>query len=346
MLITDVFETMKAAGKWFDLSKANLQGDPAYPYVARSGGDNGIGSMIPEQGVPPPNEGNCLTIGVSTSTVFYQPVRFYTSKEIQVLRHPRLTAHSGLVLVAVLREQMVKFQWGNGASLARLAATRIMVPVTMNEDGNDVPDWDGMERLGRELTADARAKAAAARPKAVAAPVAPPALTFAPMLITDVFETMRASQAWYDKNKVKKSDGQYSYVSRSGSTNGLEGVIGKQDRDPNAGNAITIGVDTQTVFYQPMPFYTSVKIQVLRHPQMTAFSGLVLVTILRAQMSKFQWGNGASLVRLAATRIMVPVTTNDDGDDVVDWDGIDQYGRWLAAQVDHRASQVLGEALC
>src|SRR5690625_6140534 len=90
------------------------------------------------------------------------------------------------------------------------------------------------------------------------------------MLITDVFDTMKASQAWYDKNKVKKSDGQYSYVSRSGSTNGLEGVIGKQDRDPNAGNAITIGVDTQTVFYQPMPFYTSVKIQVLRSEEHTS----------------------------------------------------------------------------
>lgn len=172
-------------------------------------------------------------------------------------------------------------------------------------------------------------------------------LRFAPMLITDVFDTMKASQAWYDKNKVKKSDGQYSYVSRSGSTNGLEGVIGKQDRDPNAGNAITIGVDTQTVGYQPVPFYTSQNIQVLRHPRLNASSSTVLITVVETQLRKFSWGgNGATLGRLKATRIMVPVTTNDDGDDVVDWDGIDQYGRWLAAQVDHRASQVLGEALC
>lgn len=61
-----------------------------------------------------------------------------------------------------------------------------------------------------------------------------------------------------------------------------------------------------------MPFYTSVKIQVLRHPQLSADNGPVLVALLREQMSKFQWGNGASLDRLKATRIMVPVKINTD----------------------------------
>lgn len=151
MLITDVFDSMKAAGKWFDLSKSSQSGDRRYPYVARSGGDNGIVAYLPHQGFDAPNSGNVITIGVSTSTVFYQPVPFYTSKEIQVLRHPRLSAINGPVLVAILREQMMKFQWGNGASLVRLRATRIMVPVVTNRYGNQVVDWDGLDRLGVEL---------------------------------------------------------------------------------------------------------------------------------------------------------------------------------------------------
>jgi hypothetical protein len=151
MLITDVFESMRAAGKWFDLSKAISSGSPSTPYVARSGGGNGIGSFLPHQRFDPPNEGNAITIGVSTSTVFYQPVPFYTSKEIQVLRHHRLSADNGLILVALLREQMSKFRWGNGASLERLKATRIMVPVTTDADGEPVVDWDGMSRYGSAL---------------------------------------------------------------------------------------------------------------------------------------------------------------------------------------------------
>lgn len=153
MLITDVFESMKAAGQWFDLSKANIRGKALHPYVARSGGGNGIGALIPVQDVPPPNKGNCITIGVSTSTVFYQPAPFYTSKEIQVLRHPRLNAFTGLVLVSLLRQQMVKFQWGNGASLVRLKATRIMVPVVDDGSSGTAVDWDGMEQYGRWLAA-------------------------------------------------------------------------------------------------------------------------------------------------------------------------------------------------
>ncbi|RML59941.1 hypothetical protein APX70_01165, partial [Pseudomonas syringae pv. maculicola] len=123
------------------------------PYIARSGGGNGVGSFVPHQGFAPPNAGNAITIGVSTSTVFYQPVPFYTSKEIQVLRHHKLTADSGLILVALLREQMGKFQWGNGASLERLKATRIMVPAMVGADGEDVVDWDGLSRYGRALRA-------------------------------------------------------------------------------------------------------------------------------------------------------------------------------------------------
>lgn len=79
-------------------------------------------------------------------------------------------------------------------------------------------------------------------------------LKFAPVLITDVFETLNASLAWYDKNKITRGTGAYPYVSRSGMSNGHESVVGHQSLPPNQGNAITIGVDTQTVFYQPTPF--------------------------------------------------------------------------------------------
>lgn len=158
-------------------------------------------------------------------------------------------------------------------------------------------------------------------------------LDFQPMLITDVFESLAASSAWYDRNKLDPGSGPFPYVSRSGFRNGHENAVKAQDLPPNPGNAITIGVDTQTVFYQPMSFYTSVKIQVLRHPRLTAVNGPVLVAILREQMMKFQWGNGASLVRLRATRIMVPVTTDEDGTQVVDWDGLDRLGVELLDRV-------------
>lgn len=102
---------------------------------------------------------------------------------------------------------------------------------------------------------------------------------------------------------------------------------------------MTIGLDTQTVSYQPVPFYTSQNIQVLRHPSLDEDNALVLVSCLREQMGKFSWGgNGATLGRLKATRIMVPVTVNDSGNEVIDWEGMTLYGKILRARAERRLS--------
>lgn len=341
LFITDVFETIKAAGKWFDLSKARIYAASTIPYVARSGGGNGIGTFLPHQGFDAPNSGNAITIGVSTSTVFYQPVDFYTSKEIQVLRHPNLNAENGLILVSILREQMRKFAWGNGASLDRLKATRIMVPVATGTAGEQIVDWNGMTSLGEELMAAAVTHTHSARTTNIHdADADLPDLRFEPMFITDVFDTMKASSAWYDKIKLRTTgDASYPFVSRTKVSNGVDGFSVRQEKAPERGNALTIGLDTQTIAYQPVPFYTSQNIQVLRHPHLNQEAALVLAACIRAQMGKFSWGgNGATLGRLKVTRIMVPIATDPTGEQVIDWEGMTRYGQVVRARAERDLS--------
>lgn len=158
-------------------------------------------------------------------------------------------------------------------------------------------------------------------------------LSFAPMFITDVFDAMKSSSAWYDKAKLRQGEGTFPFVSRTRSSNGTDGFAARQEKSPEPGNAITIGLDTQTVAYQPAPFYTSQNIQVLRHSRLNAQNALVLVSCLREQMGKFSWGgNGATLGRLKATRIMVPATADEAGEQAVDWEGMTQLGEELMAQ--------------
>jgi hypothetical protein len=273
----------------------------------------------------------------------YQPAPFSASDDVIALEPiTDLATQPALLLIAsMLTHQCVpKFGFGYKLTLHRLGRQKIMAPVKTNTKGEQVIDWDGMSRLGAELLSEAAERVRAVRKSTPTDVYTLPELTFQPMLITDVFESMKASAAWYDKNKLRVGPGAFPYVSRSGLSNGLDGAVGRQDKPPNDGNAVTIGVDTQTVFYQPMPFYTSVKIQVLRHPQLSADNGPVLVALLREQMSKFQWGNGASLDRLKATRIMVPVKINTDGTCVVDWDGMSLYGRALRTKAERATSAV------
>lgn len=274
----------------------------------------------------------------------YQPVPFSASDDVIALEplSDQATEPALLLIASMLTQQCVpKFGFGYKLTLHRLGRQKIMAPVTTNADGEQVVDWVKLTQLGEDLLQDARDRAAKVRVSLPCDDDTLPDLTFEPMLITDVFKSMRASLAWYDKNKLRVGHGEFPYVSRSGLSNGHESVVGRQNKPPNLGNAITIGVDTQTVFYQPTSFYTSVKIQILRHPRLSEDNGNVLVTILRKQMSKFQWGNGASLERLKVTRIMVPVTIDANGEQVVDWEGMSRYGRALRI----RAERAMNVAL-
>lgn len=163
------------------------------------------------------------------------------------------------------------------------------------------------------------------------------------MLITGVFDSMTSSRAWYDKSKLTTAgEARYPFVSRTRASNGVDGFCPRQSKDPEPGNAVTIGLDTQTIGYQPVPFYTSQNIQVLRHERLEQDAGLILAALIREQMSKFGWGgNGATLGRLCKTRMMVPVTIDRDGNQVVDWEGMSKYGRALRVRAERSMDCVL-----
>lgn len=167
-------------------------------------------------------------------------------------------------------------------------------------------------------------------------------LEFAPMPIADVFESVTASSAWYDKSKLTGAgEPIYPFVSRTKARNGVDGFCSKQPKQPVPGNVITIGLDTQTLGYQPVPFYTGQNIQVLRHPEIDRSGAMVLMTLVGSQLGKFSWGgNGATLGRLKKTNMMVPVARDQRGEAMVDWEGIAGYGLHLAQVIASRMRSV------
>lgn len=154
-------------------------------------------------------------------------------------------------------------------------------------------------------------------------------LDFAPMLITDVFDLHRQAPAWLNTNQVAAGAAQYPHVTNTALDNSISGFIARQGMPPNAGNAITIGIDTQVVAYQPVPFYGATKVFELRTAALNGANAQILVTVLRHAIEKFSWGHKASARRLLKTRIMVPVTIDGNGDHAVDWDGLDILGAEL-----------------
>ncbi|MCQ9335030.1 restriction endonuclease subunit S [Corynebacterium phoceense] len=343
MLLTDVFDSMAASKAWYDKSKLSLSGDPSFPFVSRTKARNGVDGFCPRQ-EKRPEAGNALTIGLDTQTIGYQPVPFYTSQNIQVLRHVRLNESNALVLASLIKDQMGKFSWGgNGATLGRLKKTRIMVPAFTNDDGTIEVDWDGMDRLGAELLEQVVTHAHSARETCLADDDALPELRFKPMFITDVFDSMKASKAWYDKVHLAHGSGQNLYLSQTLGGNSVSAVVADQAKVPESGNCITVTLKTQSTFYQPAAFYTAQNFLIFRNRYLNAESGVFLVTVMRRAMGKFSWGYGVSMARLQATRIMVPVVANAGGEDIVDWDGMNAYGRALRVRAERAITPVIGD---
>lgn len=113
-----------------------------YPYVTRSDMNNGVNMFVCKQAGCNLNSGNCITVGLDTQTVFYQPSDFYTGQNIQILRHERLNEYTGKFLIPLLNRTLSIYSWGgNGATLTRLRRSKIFLPV----DDCGLPDWNFME---------------------------------------------------------------------------------------------------------------------------------------------------------------------------------------------------------
>lgn len=108
------------------------------------------------------------------------------------------------------------------------------------------------------------------------------------------------------------------YITRTDNNNGTTRFVAEENytmgSDP--GNCITVGLDTQTAFYQAHRFVTGQNIQVIYGATVNKFSALFYTTILRTQMvAKFNWGgNGATLGRMVRLEALLPSAANGNPD--------------------------------
>ncbi len=127
---------------------------------------------------------------------------------------------------------------------------------------------------------------------------------------------IQATNSGIDKNKLNQKEGNTPYVTRSDFNNGMDMFIAEQSSyKVDEGNVITIGLDTQTVFYQPTSFYTGQNIQVIRHKDLDRYNAQFLIVAIKKLVEKFSWGSyGATLSRLRKSRIYLPATDSGEID--------------------------------
>lgn len=113
------------------------------------------------------------------------------------------------------------------------------------------------------------------------------------------------------------------YITRTENNNGCKGYVINDDLAVEAGNAITIGDTTATIFYQQEDFICGEHIIVLRAPWLNRDRGLFVVSVLQKERFRYTYGRPFKREVIDKAKIKLPIVNDDDIRP--DWNWIDNY---------------------
>lgn len=257
----------------------------------------------------------CITVhnnGNGVGLAFVHSYPFVATSDVSIMKQKKevFNEYSLRFLATSIRQQKPTFCYGYKLSNSRLARLQVMLPV--DSDAN--PDYAFMEAYMKEQEQKLLKKYIDYQKNNWGGQVLSKPYGWMGYYVSEKANGLfhiASTKSGIDRNKlVVTGEEQFPYITRTDSNNGWDGFVTIQPGiSYDVNNVITLGLDTQTAFYQPTPFYTGQNIQVLSGPQINKHVALFVIQMIKLQMrSKFNWGgNGATLGRLHKMKIMLPV---------------------------------------
>lgn len=299
------------------------------PYITRTDRDNGIDDFIGSQPSYNVDEGNVITIGLDTQTVFYQPSKFYTGQNVQVLKNGNLNKYVALFIIPLIKVQMVKFNWGgNGATLGRLKKVTIKLPITDDESPDYVFMEEYMKKMEQKLlkrykkyidTKDLENKVGGGNMKEP---------KWKEFVINDIFDIKPGVRLI----KQDMKEGNLPFIGATDSNNGITAFCGNTNSSED-NNVLGVNYNGSVVenFYHPYRaiFSDDVKRFHLKQHADTKNVLLFVKNSILQQQKKFQYGYKFNEPRMKSQFIMLPVTSDDEPD----YDYMDEYMRSIECRL-------------
>lgn len=310
-------------------SKERIPG--ATPYITSGTADNGIGYFVGNYNKSMDSNVISVARNGAVGMAYYHPYTALFGNDCRrlVLKKHR-TPEVQQFIAYCIRKQRKSFSYSRKLGTTRLRNLRIMLPATVNHQ----PNYDYMEQYVKKHVrykqkqyidyADSKLKVLG-KIKVITPLKDKSWKAFNAFGDNGLFNIQTTSSSIDKKNLISDNDKSIPYVTRSGGSNGIAQFVSKVNlkQGYDQANVITVGLDTQTAFYQPYKFVTGQNIQIVMGNNLSPYVLQFLVPLLRKQMiAKFNWGgNGATLGRMKRLKILLPVT--DAG--MPDYDYMEQY---------------------
>ncbi|MDP8044152.1 restriction endonuclease subunit S [Pasteurella atlantica] len=147
--IGDLFE-IKSYKKRFDANKVTLL-ETGYPYIVRTALNNGLKGYINED-KQYLNDGNTISFGQDTATMFYQEKPYFTGDKIKILKskYDEFSKNNAQFFISVMGKAFSCFSWGSSSfNVSIISEQKITLPIT----SNGLINFSFMEKFIAELEA-------------------------------------------------------------------------------------------------------------------------------------------------------------------------------------------------
>lgn len=320
---TDGLFEIHTTSSSIDKNKLISGNDDKVPYVTRSGGSNGIAGFVStanyEFGADP---ANVITVGLDTQTAFYQPYKFVTGQNIQVITGKNLNPLVIQFLLPLFRNQMTaKFNWGgNGATLSRMKRLRLMLPV----DGQGQPDYQFMADYERELIQHKReqyVEYVTNRLEQLGPIKTLKSISetkWSPVCVSDIGDVLSGHDI-YARERIK---GPIPYITSGSANNGIGYFVGNDNKSKDS-DVISVNRNGAVgeAFYHPYTALFGNDCRKVKLKQKYEYAPFFIAAMLSKQKKAFSYSRKLGTARLKRLRIMLPV--NDQGQP--DYDYMEQY---------------------
>ncbi len=135
-----------------ELTECTNNSEKAILYVTRTDVNNGCKGFVVNEGFENVERGGAITIGDTTSTIFYQNRDFICGDHMVVLRSKIFNIYIGLFIVALLNKERFRYNYGRAFTMEIIAKTKIKLPAVKKNDGTYTPDWQFMEDYIKSLS--------------------------------------------------------------------------------------------------------------------------------------------------------------------------------------------------
>jgi hypothetical protein len=273
-------------------------------FVSRSDYNNGITAFVKRIEDIVPNEANTISVALGGSSVlasFYQPEPYYSGRDLTVLQPLQKMYPAEMIFYAICIKSN-RYRYGFGRQ-ANKTLKDIFVPSEMPKEFSNIL----MEHI----------------------------LTITNKSLIDKTFDLNTSQ-WkpfkYDKLfDIKKGDRIISEDMRPGKTpcvraiDSNNGVSDYIDIEPNhSQNTITVNYDGSIAeaFYQPKPYF-ALDTENILYPkfELNPFIAMFLVTLIKKEKYRFNYGRKWKLERMNESIIKLPVEKNNEPD----WQFMENY---------------------